>query len=172
MKNQLKFLIFIISSILFYVAWGNGGEFFYGKVVSTGMNQFISPLSELENTHIEFDENSKKNILYCDYPDRQNSIAIEYCLPIILLMAWHLSLFFNRRLVKKLVVKLFVINVAIIYSLQIIFPLLLFNISLSKTKSISLFIGLQVFSFIALFLILKDSIIIKTRLKQNSFNQD
>jgi hypothetical protein len=161
MKNLVRNSVFIIASIVFYIIWANGGEQTYGKLVTFGIDKFTSKISSIEKAEFKHFEQEEKTLIYCYYPDRKTNIALEFCLPIVLLLAWHLSLFFDKRLKAKKALKMFGINFAIVYFLQIIFPLLLFNISQSKVKAMGLFIGLQVFGFIVFFLILKDSFLIK-----------
>jgi len=161
MKNSLRIIIFITASILFYFIWANGGEQSYGKFVAGGINKITSKFSGIQNASFKISETDNTPMIFCQYKDRKTRIATEYCLPIVLLLAWHLSLFFDKRIKTKTAFKFLGINFLIFYFLQIIFPLLLFNISQSKTKSMGLFIGLQIFSFIVFFLIIKDSLLIK-----------
>lgn len=165
MNKTIRYSVFIISSILFYVLWINGGEQAYGKIILRGMEQFSTQLSNIEQIELKHFEKEEKTMLYFTYSDRKNSISLEYCLPIVLLLAWQFSLFIDRSISTKLAFKLFAINFIIVFILQITFPLLLFNVSLSKPKAISLFIGLQTFSFIILFLILKDTLILNHKNK-------
>ncbi|MBN1925857.1 MAG: hypothetical protein JW798_08480 [Prolixibacteraceae bacterium] len=161
MNRIVRNIIFIVASILFYFVWANGGETVYGKFVAGGVEKITSRFSSIETTEIEHFEKEEKTMMYCYYPDRRTKITIEYCLPVVLLLAWQLSLFFDKRLNWKIALRFLGINWGIVYFLQIIFPLLMFNISQSKAKSMGLFIGLQVFGFIVFFLIIKDSLIIK-----------
>lgn len=163
MKKYLRNSIFIVASILFYLIWINGGESAYGKLVATGIDKFTSKISSIESVEIKHYEEENKTMLFLKYPDRTTKIALEYCLPIVLLLAWQLSLFFDRRITSRFALQLLTINFVSIYILQILFPLLLFNISQSKTKSIGFFIGLQIFGFLVFFLILKDSLLIKRK---------
>ena len=163
MKKYRRNIIFIVAGFLFYLLWSNGGEQVYGKVVKTGVEKFTTKFSSIQTVKIQHFEQENKTLLYFKYPDRTTKITLEYCLPIVLLLAWQFSLFFDYRLKPKVALKFLATNFAIIYFLQIFFPLLLFNISQSATKSMSLFIGLQVFGFLVFFLILKDSLIIKLK---------
>ncbi len=161
MKNYLRIVIFIVSSIVFYLIWANGGENVYGKIVSKGVDKITSKFSSIERSEFKISEQDNTPMINCYYNDRKTTIALEYCLPVVLLLAWHLSLFFDKRIKSKDALKLFAINFSILFLLQIFFPLLLFNISQSKVKSMGLFIGLQIFTFLVLFLIIKDSLLIK-----------
>lgn len=161
MKKYLRNIIFIVAGFALYLLWSNGGEQVYGKVVVTGIQKFTAKVSAIETVTYTHYKEQGTTMLYFKYPDRTTSIALEYCLPVVLLLAWQLSLFFDRRIKTKIAFKLLGINFSILYFLQIFFPLLLFNISLSKTKSMGLFIGLQIFSFLVFFLMLKDSLMIK-----------
>lgn len=168
MKKYLRNSIFIVSSILFYLLWSNGGEQVYGKLVTTGIEKFTTKISAIESVEFNYYPDERNTLLTCKYADRSTNIAFEFCMPIVLLLAWHLSLFFDRRLPSKTAFRFFFINFAILYFLQILFPLLLYNISQSKMKSMGLFIGLQIFSFLVFFLILKDSLIIKYKFSEPS----
>jgi len=170
MKKYLRNIVFLISSLVFYVLWINGGEKAYGKLVATGIDKFTTKISKIENVEYKHFKKEQKTLLYLKYPDRTTKIALEYCLPVVLLLAWQFSLFFDRRISVNYALKLLGINFLILYFLQIIFPLLLFNISQSKAKSMGLFIGLQIFGFIVFFLILKDSLLIKNNKLQQSEN--
>ncbi|MDA3930358.1 MAG: hypothetical protein PF541_15515 [Prolixibacteraceae bacterium] len=170
MKKYIRNIVFIVASILFYLGWMNGGEMAYGKFIATGIEKFTSSISSIESVEYKYYEKEEKTMLYFQYPDRKNNISLEYCLPIVLLFAWHLALFFDRRITAKFALKLFALNFAIVYFLQLLFPLLLFNISQSKVKSMGLFIGLQIFGFIVFFLIIKDSLIIKNKYLQKLRN--
>lgn len=170
MKKYLRNSIFLVTSLLLYLLWANGGERVYGKFVTTGINEFVSKVTSIEHADYTYFEKENKTMMQLKYPDRTTKIALEYCLPVVLLLAWQFSLFFDKRISKKYAAKLLGINFLILYFLQIIFPLLLFNISQSKTKSIGLFIGLQIFGFIVFFIILKDSLLIKYKFSNQSEN--
>lgn len=170
MKKYLRNSVFILSSIVFYLLWSNGGEQVYGKFVTTGIEKFTTKISGIESVQYKHIPNQQITIITCNYSDRKTNIALEFCLPIVLLLAWHLSLFFDRRISSKTALKYFFVNFAILYFLQILFPLLLYNISQSKLKSMGLFIGLQIFSFLVFFLILKDSLIIKSKFSEPTEN--
>lgn len=161
MKRQLRNVIFIVTSVLFYLIWNNGGELAYGKFLSAGMQQITAKFSSIQEIRLKKFEEKKEVVIYFEYPDRTTQITMEYCLPTVLLFAWQFSLFFDYRISKKTAFKFLAINFSIVFILQTLLPLLLFNISQSKIKSISFFIGLQIFEFIIFFLILKDSIIIR-----------
>lgn len=167
MKRYLRNIIFIVVGFLFYLLWSNGGEPVYGKLVQTGVEKFTTKVSKIESVRLEYFKQENKTMLFFKYPDRTTKIALEYCLPIVLLLAWHFALYFDRRISAKVATKLFAFNFLLVYFIQILFPLLLFNISQSKMKSMGLFIGLQVFGFLVFFLILKDSLIIKYKYTQN-----
>lgn len=140
----------------------NGGEEVYGKVVAFGVDKITSRISGIESADLKVFKQEQKTMLFCKYPDRTTKISIEFCLPIVLLLAWNLALFFDKRVSYKLALKLLGINFGIIFFIQIIFPMLLFNVSASKVKSMSLFIGMQIFGFLVFFLIIKDSLLLKT----------
>ncbi|MBP7508143.1 MAG: hypothetical protein KA807_10000 [Prolixibacteraceae bacterium] len=161
MKNNLRIVIFIAASIIFYILWSNGGESAYGKFVAKGVDKVTAKFSGIERAEFKIQEQDSTPMIYCYYKDRRTKIALEYCLPVVLLLAWHLSLFFDKRINYKIALKLFSINFFAVYLLQIFFPLLLFNISQSKVKSMGLFIGLQIFGFLIFFLIIKDTLLIK-----------
>lgn len=170
MKKYLRNSIFIVTSILLYLLWSNGGEQVYGKLIKTGIEKFTTKISSIESAEYKYYPDQQKTVIVCKYNDRQTVIALEFCLPIVLLLAWHFSLFFDYRLNKKTALKYFLVNFSILYFLQILFPLLLYNISQSKIKSMGLFIGLQVFGFIVFFLIIKDSFIIKYKYSKSVEN--
>ncbi|HPR62076.1 MAG TPA: hypothetical protein PLF35_14065 [Prolixibacteraceae bacterium] len=166
MKQYRRNIVFIVVGIVLYLLWSNGGEPVYGKIVKTGVEKFTTKVSKIESVRLEYMKEENKTMLFFKYPDRTTKIALEYCLPIVLLLAWHLSLYFDRRISAKVASKLFLYNFLIVYFIQLMFPLLLYNISQSKMKSMGLFIGLQVFGFLVFFLILKDSFIIKYKYGQ------
>jgi hypothetical protein len=172
MKNLVRNIVFIVASIVFYLLWANGGEQVYGKMVTFGIDKITSKVSSIEKAEFKHFEKEETTLVYCYYPDRKTNIALEYCLPIVLLLAWHLSLFFDKRLNAKKALKMFGINFAIVYLLQILFPLLLYNISQSKAKAMGLFIGLQVFGFIVFFLIIKDSFLLRLNYTPSEQNQE
>ncbi|HNW50566.1 MAG TPA: hypothetical protein PKH79_05755 [Prolixibacteraceae bacterium] len=171
MKNIVRNSVFIAASILLYVLWVNGGEQVYGKMITFGIDKFTSAVSSIQRAEMVQFKEQGQTIIYCYYPDRKTNISLEFCLPIVLLLAWHLSLFFDKRINSKTASKMFGINFAVVYFLQILFPLLLFNISQSKVKSVGFFIGLQVFGFIVFFLIIKDSLVIKYKYLTTEPNQ-
>jgi len=171
-KNLVRNIVFVVSSFLLYLLWSNGGEQVYGKVITFGIDKVTSKVSSIEKAELVEYKEQEKNIIFCYYKDRKTNIALEYCLPVVLLLAWHLSLFFDKRIKAKTALKMFGINFAIVYFLQILFPLLLFNISQSKVKSVGFFMGLQVFGFIVFFLLLKDSLLIKYKYSSSDLNLD
>lgn len=164
MRNKTyRNILFVTLSILFYLLWENGGDKFYGRFVAGGISKVTAQFTPIEKAELRYFESEKKSLIYCIYDDRATKINIEYLLPIVLLLAWQLSLFIDKRLKSKEAAKLLVINFLIVYLLQIVFPLLLFNVSQSKFKSTSLFIGMQIFGFIVFFLIIKDSLLIRLK---------
>jgi len=169
-NNTIRIIVFVAASILFYAIWVNGGENAYGQFVAGGIDKITSKISSIEKAEFGLSEKTNAPTIYCYYPDLRTRIAMEFCLPIILLLAWHLSLFFDKRINAKIALKYLGVNFSIVYFLQIIFPLLLFNISQSKVKSVGFFIGLQVFGFIVFFLILKDSLLIKYNYSETQKN--
>lgn len=171
-KNLLRYSIFIIATILLYMIWVNGGERVYAKVIVTGIEKFTTKFSSISEVQIVHNDKDNSTSIFCIYPDRKNNITVEYCLPIILLLAWGVSLFFDKRIPKKYAIKLFVFNFIVIYILQIFFPLLLYNVSQSKIKSTSLFIGMQIFSFLIFFLIIKDLLLIRIKFSHPFVNQN
>ncbi|MBN1767175.1 MAG: hypothetical protein JXR50_00135 [Prolixibacteraceae bacterium] len=170
MKKYIRNIVFLVAGIIFYILWNIGGQAVYGRIVAFGVDKFTSGISKIESVEMKHYEEENKTILYFTYPDRRNNISLEYCLPIVLLLAWHLALFFDKRLSTKKALRYFGINFSIIYLLQILFPLLLFNISQSKVKSMGLFIGLQIFGFLVFFLIIKDSLLLKFNTPEKSVN--
>lgn len=168
MKRYLRNTVFVVTSILFYLIWNSGGELGYGKLLRAGMEHITTKFSSIEDIRLENLEKQNEVVIYFKYPDRTTSITLEYCLPIVLLFAWQFSVFFDTRIRKRTAAKFFALNFTIVFILQTLLPLLLFNVSQSKVKSVSLFIGLQIFGFIVFFLILKDSILIKSMaIRQN-----
>ncbi len=161
MNRRIRNIIFVAVSFAFYLLWNYGGEQVYGKVVTRGIEQFVTKISDIETVDMKTYEEENETMLSFNYPDRTTRITLEYCLPIVLLLAWQFALFFDKRITTKKAAKLFAFNFLIIYFLQLIFPLLLFNVSQSGAKSIGLFIGMQIFGFLVFFLILKDSLIIR-----------
>jgi len=161
MNRFYRNLIFVVLSLVFYMVWENGGDRFYGKVVAAGISKITSQFTGIEKAELRYFEAEKKSLIYCTYNDRATKLNIEYLLPVVLLLAWQFSLFADKRLNAMSTVKLLLFNFLIVYLLQILFPLLLYNVSQSKFKSTSLFIGMQVFGFIVFFLILKDSLLIR-----------
>lgn len=170
MKNLVRNIVFVVASVVFYLLWSNGGDQFYGRIVTFGIDKVTSRVSSIQKAEFIQYKEQEKTLIYCYYRDRKTNIALEFCLPIVLLLAWHFSLFFDKRIKAKTALKMFGINFAIVYFLQILFPLLLYNISQSKVKSMGLFIGLQVFGFIVFFLILKDSLLIKFKYSSSDIN--
>jgi len=135
-NNTIRIIVFVAASILFYAIWVNGGENAYGQFVAGGIDKITSKISSIEKAEFGLSEKTNAPTIYCYYPDRRTRIAMEFCLPIILLLAWHLSLFFDKRINAKIALKYLGVNFSIVYFLQIIFPLLLFNISQSKRLSL------------------------------------
>lgn len=166
MKRYLRNIVFVVTSILFYLIWNNGGELVYGRFLAAGMQHITTKFSTIEKIRLENLEKQNEVLIFFKYPDRTTNITLEYCLPIVLLFAWQFSVFFDTRIRKRTAAKLFALNFTIVLILQTLLPLLLFNVSQSKVKSVSLFIGLQIFGFIVFFLILKDSIVIKSLVLQ------
>jgi hypothetical protein len=172
LSNRLiRNTVFLILSLVFYLVWANGADQAYGKFVAWGVTKFTANVSDIERAKLEHIAEQDKSLIVCYYEDRATRINMEYCLPIVLLLAWQLSLFIDKRLFYKKALKLFAINFSIVYFIQILFPLLLYNVSQSKFKSTSLFIGMQIFGFIVFFLILKDSMLIKYLYSNKNENQ-
>ncbi len=163
MNRLYRNLIFVALSFIFYLAWENGGDKIYGKIVAAGINKIATQFTKIEKAELRNLEVEDKSLIFCTYNDRATKLNIEYLLPVVLLLAWQISLFADKRLKAFSVIKLLLFNFILLYLLQIFFPLLLYNVSQSKFKSTSLFIGMQVFGFIVFFLILKDSLLIRWR---------
>ena len=162
MTRYVRNIIFLVASIMFYLLWNYGGEQVYGKFIMAGIEQLTLKISSIESVTMTHFENDDQTMLAFKYPDRTTSISMEYCLPVVLLLAWQFSIFFDRRITSKKALKMLAVNFILFYFLQLLFPLLLFNISQSNVKAIGFFIGLQIFGFIVFFLILKDSLIIRS----------
>jgi len=170
MKLYLRNVIFVVASILFYLLWNSGGEEAYAKFLKEGVQHFTTKISDIETVYLKQEEKKDKVIICFKYPDRTTKMTLDYCMPVVLLFAWQLSLLFDSRITKKTAFKFFAINFTIIFILQFLFPLLLFDISHSKAKSIGLFIGFQIFGFIIFFLILKDSILIRLKVERQKYD--
>lgn len=138
----------------------------YNNFLRKGTEQFATKFLSVEKVYLDQVENGEKVVICIKYPDRTTKMAMDYCLPIVLLFAWQFALFFDSRISKKTAFKFFAINFAIVFILQFLFPLLLFNHSHSKIKTTMLFMGFQIFGFIIFFLILKDSILIRLQLER------
>ncbi|MFV0592783.1 MAG: hypothetical protein ACK5M7_15465 [Draconibacterium sp.] len=159
MKRYLRNTVFFVASILFYLLWNGGGETVYAKLLAGGIEQFAPKFSSVEKAYVEHEKDGKA-ILCIQYPGRTTQVGLEHCLPIVILFAWQLSLFFDSRIRRKRALKFFAINFLVVFILQFLFPLLL-NLGESKIKTAVLFMGFQIFGFIIFFLILKDSILIR-----------
>lgn len=165
MRQLSRNLVFVLGSIALYMLWQSGGEKAYAKLISTGIEKITSRVSPIEYVEYKHFDKENKTMLILHYPNKTNRIALEYCLPVVLLLAWQLSLFFDPQLKKNIAFRYLGINFLILFFLQIFFPLLLYNISESKARSMGLFVGLQVFGLLVFFLIVKDSLLIKYKKK-------
>jgi hypothetical protein len=165
MKKSPRYIVFLLGSLLFYLLWISGGEKVYAKLISTGIEKITASISSIEKVEYKHFEKENKTMLFIQYPDKSNKIAMEYCLPVVLLLAWQFSLFFDHKLKKMTALRFLAFNFFILYFLQIFFPLLLYNISESKARSMGLFVGLQIFGFMVFFLIIKDSLLIRYKKK-------
>ena len=154
--------------------WIKGGEKAYGKFITWGTNNITTAFSSMDKAEFAT-ATDKSHVMLCYYDEekvtRRTNINLEYLLPIVLLLAWHLSLFVDRNIPTKKSLKFLGINFGIVFILQIFFPLLLYKVSESAFKSLSVFIGLQIFGFLAFFLIIKDSFIIRYMNRELSENQ-
>ncbi|MCE4566311.1 hypothetical protein INQ51_18465 [Maribellus sp. CM-23] len=170
MRRYFRNTIFVVTSVLFYLLWNSGGEEVYAKFLKEGVQHFTTKISAIETVYLKQEETKDKIIICFKYPDRTTKMTLDYCMPIVLLFAWQFSLLFDSRITKKTALKFFAINFLIVFILQFLFPLLLFDISNSKVKSVGLYIGFQIFGFIIFFLILKDSILIRLKAQQQKYN--
>ncbi len=170
MKRYLRNTIFLIASVLFYFLWNSGGETAYASFLTEGVEKFASKISSVESAYLEKVENGEKTLICIKYPHRTTKMALDYCLPIVLLFAWQFALFFDSRISKKTALKFFAFNFLLVFVLQFLFPLLLYNHTESKIKTLGLFMGFQMFGFIIFFLILKDSILIRLKVSQKEYN--
>lgn len=87
MKQYRRNIVFIVVGIVLYLLWSNGGEPVYGKIVKTGVEKFTTKVSKIESVRLEYMKEENKTMLFFKYPDRTTKIALEYCLPIVLLLA-------------------------------------------------------------------------------------
>lgn len=158
MKTNRVLIVLGFATVL-YILWQFGFNYVWANILKVGVSAITATFSNIQKVTI--DNTSEITVLYFQYPDRTNHINIEYALPIVLLLAWEASLFVIKNVPHQFAFKSLGINVGIVWLIQIFFPLLLFNISTSKIKGSFFFLGLQVFSILVLFLIIKDSIILK-----------
>lgn len=156
MKRKGRFIIFIVLGIGLYLLWNSGGDRVYGKFITFGIENLIAKNSEIEEATLKYVKRDNQYYIACKYAKGESGVSMEYYLPIVLLLAWQISLFFDKSITTKKALSLFAINFLIFYILEITYPLLL------RSKSSFMFIGMQLFSFLVFFIILKDTLIIKS----------
>jgi hypothetical protein len=160
MNRRISNIIFIVAGIAFYVLWNYGGDRLYGKFVSVGIEHFVTNISDLEKVSLNYVQEKHQLYIACKFPKIEVGVSMVSYLPVVLLLAWQFSLFFDKRITTKKAFRLFAINFLVFYLLQITYPILL------RSKSSIMFIGVQIFSFLVFFFILKDSLVIKSLEKQ------
>lgn len=159
MNRKVRNIIFITLGIGFYLLWNYGGERLYGKFVAFGIEHIVSKQSDISSATLNYVKSNDQYYIACKYPKGESGVSMENYLPIVLLLAWQIALFFDNRINTKKALWLFAINFLIFYILQITYPLVI------RPKSSFMFIGTQIFSFLVFFIILKDSFLIRSKIK-------
>jgi len=156
--KKSQFLLFVLFSFILYLAWYYFIQQYYAVFISKSCVHFTSIFSDIKTSHID---NSKNPVMmFFNYRDRTTHVSIEYCMPVILLLAWHFAQFFGE-IKKSTVAKYAAINFAIVYFFQMLYPLLLYGISKSQVKFTLFFLGLQCFGVLILFLIITNNLYLK-----------
>ena len=155
MNRNIRYIIFIILGVGFYLLWNYGGDKLYSKFVVVGIEHFVTKISEIDKVSLKYIQRDHQMYIACKYPKGEVGVSTENNLPIVLLLAWQFSLFFDKRITSKRAFRLFTVNFLIFYFLQITYPLLLLS------ESGFMFIVRQIFSFLVFFIILKDTFLIR-----------
>lgn len=156
MKRKGRNIIFIVLGFGLYLLWNSGGDRVYGKFITFGIENFVTKNSDIEEVTMKYIKKDDQYYIACKYAKGESGVSMEHYLPIVLLLAWQISLFFDKSIKTKKALRLFAINFLIFYILEITYPLLI------RSKSSFMFIGMQIFSFLVFFIILKDTFIIKS----------
>lgn len=164
--NIRRILVVLGLSTVFYFFWQIGFDYIWAYILKAGISTITAIFADIQQVVVQQSDDAIR--LFFHYPDRNNSVNVEYALPIVLLLAWQTYLYIDKNVTIKFANHSLLLNISIFYLLQIFFPLLLYNVSASKTKATLFFLGLQVFGMLVLFLIIKDSVMIKynSRLKK------
>ncbi|WP_297097867.1 hypothetical protein [uncultured Draconibacterium sp.] len=157
MNRKIRNIIFILLGIAFYLLWNYGGDRFYGKFIAFGIEHIVSKKSDITSATVNYFKSDDQYYIAYKYPKGESGVSMESYLPVVLLFAWQIALFFDKRINMKKALWLFAINFLIIYLLQITYPLVM------RSKSSLMFIGTQIFSFLVFFIILKDTFIIRLK---------
>jgi len=154
-----KIAIVLALAFGFYILWHFGFNYVWAYCLKAGISTITAAFSDIQEVWVEKSETVVH--LYFRYPDRKNNVNAEFTLPIVLLLAWQTYLFIIKDVSRKFALRSLGFNLTILYLLQIFFPLLLYNVSASKTKATLFFLGLQIFGMLVFFLIAKDNILLK-----------
>ncbi len=156
-----RILIVLGLSTIYYALWQLGFDYVWAYILKGGISTITASFSGIKEVLVEKSETAIH--LYFKYVDRNNDVNVEYALPIVLLLGWQTYLLIMRDIPRRFAFRSAAFNLILLYLFQIFFPLLLYNVSASKTKATLFFMGLQVFGMLILFLIVKDNVILKYR---------
>ena len=162
------FLIFLGLASIIFILWKLGLQVFWAKFVLSGVNTITTSLSSMQKAVLN--TGKLPEFIYY-YSDRSNKQDLEHLLPTVVLIAWQITLFFVKDVDWKYIARLAAINILIVWLLQILYPLMLFNINQSKFKLAMVVIGLQLFDFMILFLIIKDIVLLRFKIKTFQMSQ-
>ncbi len=154
-----RILIVLGLATAYYIIWQLGFDYVWANIVKAGISTITAAFSDIQEVAVVISDDAIR--FHFRYPDRKSSVNIEYLLPVVLLLAWQTYLFIIKTVPRKFALKSLGFNLGILWLMQIFFPLLLFNVSMSKVKASFFFLGLQVFGMIVLFMIIKDSVLLK-----------
>jgi len=160
--NIKHFFIFLILATVLFILWKLGLQVMWAKFVLSGLNTITTSVSHLQKAVLSTGKDLEFTYFYADRTNKQD---LEHLIPTVILIAWQITVFFVKDIQWKYAAKLALINIGLVWLLQIFYPLLLFNINQSKFKLAMVVIGLQIFDFMFLFLILKDIILLRYRIR-------
>jgi len=156
-KWYINIIIVLISSAVLIVAWFNGFAWLYAKLLSIGANICLA-FSPDTTISLKMPNNEPTYIVKtiidgkkASYPQKADLIL----LPIIMILTWHVLLFFN--IARKKAIRSLTENLLAFYFIQIIYLLLLTGYYGSPAVKFIYDLLMDSFYIIILFLIVKDT---------------
>ena len=157
LKWYINVIIVIATSAIILVVWFKGGDWVYGKMLTTGANVCLV-FSENTSVSLELVNDAPSFLVKTIVDGKKASFpqkAELILLPFIMILTWQILLFFNIE--RKKAIRSALENLIVFYIVQVVYVLLLTGYYGSPLVKFVYDLLMDSFYIIVLFLIVKDT---------------